>query len=64
MISEVIYVVANFGWGGNDNGYYLSKAFNAVKGPELKSAEEESGTYGEKKNYQFNHEIIKDIKRI
>lgn len=57
-------VHCNFGWNGNDNGYYLSKAFNTVKGPEMRSSGEVDETYGQKYNYQFNHQIIKDIERI
>lgn len=55
-------VHCNFGWNGSDNGYYLSKAFNTVNGPEMRSTEE-GETYGQKYNYQYNHQIIKDIKR-
>lgn len=55
-------VHCNFGWNGSDNGYYLSKAFNKVNGPEMRSTEE-GETYGQKYNYQYNHQIIKDIKR-
>ncbi|WP_281674149.1 C10 family peptidase [Porphyromonas asaccharolytica] len=57
-------VHCNFGWGGIDNGYYLSKAFNTVKGPEMRSSESpDNGTYGEDYNFQYNHQIIKDIRR-
>ena len=56
-------VHCNFGWTGNGNGYYLSKAFNTVAGPEVRSSENEDATYGEARNYQFNHQIIKGIKR-
>lgn len=58
-------VHCNFGWGRNQgNGYYLSKAFDTNKGPEMRSTlREDDETYGQEYNFQYNHRIIKDIKR-
>lgn len=56
-------VHCNFGWRGTDNGYYLSKAFNAAKGPEKLRAGKTT-THGEEDNFQYNHQIIKDIKPL
>lgn len=56
-------VHCNFGWGGKDNGYYLSKAFYAGKGLQMRSAGKTT-THGEDYNFQYNHQIIKDIKPL
>lgn len=55
-------VHCNFGWGKlSNNGYYLSKAFDALKGPVMRG-ESNIATSGQKYNYQYNHKIVKDIK--
>lgn len=72
LIDEVVEVSyqtkelvhCNFGWDGNGNGYYLSKAFNPSKGPEMRSTEGENEIYGQENFFQFNHQIIKDIKKL
>ncbi len=55
-------VHCNFGWGKySGNGYYLSKAFNTLKGPVMRGGNDNS-TSGQLRNFQYNHQIIKDIK--
>ncbi len=57
-------VHCNLGWDDDTNGYYLSKAFNTVKGAEMKSSQKaDCRTYGVKGNFQYNHEIIKEIRK-
>lgn len=66
-------VHCNFGWGppfshyGNIiayNGYYVDKAFNPLKGPELRSLMTGDNRHsGEMHNYQYYHQIITGIKR-
>ncbi len=56
-------VHCNFGWGKDKgNGYYLSKVFNTLKGPVMKGEATYSVTSGQEYNYQYNHQIIKNIK--
>lgn len=58
------FVHCNFGWGGQDNGYYLSKVFDTIRGPEMRAGGGRGvilGTHGEKYVYRFNHHIIKGI---
>lgn len=56
-------VHCNFGWGKDKgNGYYLSKVFNTLKGPVMKGEVTYRVTSGQEYNYQYNHQIIKNIK--
>lgn len=57
-------VHCNLGWGGRNDGFYLSKAFNAAKGPEEMRCSGKTTIHGEEDNYQYNHKIIKDIKPL
>ena len=57
----------NFGWDGDQNGYYLSEAFDAAQGPEdpygvQPFSEGDQATTGTFKNFQFNLQIIKGIR--
>ncbi len=68
-IVDVAYEVkdlvhCNMGWGGPDDGYYLNKAFNTKKGPEMRSSPlRATVTYGEKGYYQYYNHIITQIQR-
>lgn len=58
-----VLVHCNFGWGGTGDGYYLNKAFDTNKGPEMRATSESVSTSGEDYNFQYNHQIIKGIQR-
>lgn len=48
----------NFGWGIKYNGYYASEAFDTNNGLITKCIE----TVGEKYNYQYNLNVVYNIK--
>lgn len=51
------YPLCNWGWGGSQDGYYLSSAFNSNKGPAYsdatRSVEDENGS----EDYNFQYKI-------
>lgn len=62
------YILCNWGWSGNDNGYYLSNVFNAAGHPTY----DENGTptraveydgVDVDGNYQYNIEAITGIRK-
>lgn len=48
----------NWGWSGQNNGYYLAEAFNTIKGPEVRSTSYWEGAAG---YYRFRLEMIANI---
>ena len=59
------YILCNYGWNGEDNGYYLSKVFDANNGyvyPSNTRATEDLGN-GTKYNYQYKLRAITNIRK-
>lgn len=57
-------VHVNWGWGGEDNGYYVSGAFNKNNGATASSGTKSlKAQEGQDKNYQYNLSIFTNLRR-
>ncbi len=59
-VTTKVYLHCNFGWGGVNDGYFLSKIFSTAKLEPKDFADEKLKVYYK---YKYNFQIIKDIRR-
>ena len=59
---ELFYVLCNWGWDGDSDGYYLSKTFDINEGPAY-SDPSSTRSDSERRNYQYNLTAVINIRQ-